>query len=204
MKKIFSVLLITVFFTTSLFSQVLNNSQIINPNHWIYQDIYTLSHELCITNFSSDTPVSAGELKLYFSQFDRDKLSDSGKIVYDRAEDFLYSDANLFNSKDFQANFGIKLAPELNYKTNENIPWNYHYYYKDNPITASLNTGIADYFSAGTEIFFGKNYKESAKHNSYTNIPLNYDQIEYLFPRFAYGSIGIVREGWGADLMAGK
>ena len=203
MKKILCMLL-TGLFCAALFSQVLNNSQIIESGHWIYKDFELLSSETCTGNFTSNTPVTVGELKLHFKEYDRETLSEAGKIIYDRAQGFLYTPKNLFPGKAFQAEVGIDFAPEVYYKSNEQIDWSFNYYYKDNPLNMDLGVGISDYFSMGGRYFLGKNWKYSHEPDNLTNLPLDFDQYEFLFPRFAYSSLGYTAEKWGINLNTGK
>ena len=203
MKKII-FLIVFIFISSSAFSQVINDSQIINGKHWIYDSFNTLSIESGIPVFTSNTPLTAGALRLHFQDFDRENLSASGKKVYDKAEEFLFTDKNLFPSKSFKTNLELKLAPELCYKSNENIDWTYNYYYKDNPISLDIDLGVSDYFSMGGAFFLGKNYLSSNEAKNFTNLPLNYDQFEFLFPRFTYGSIGGSFNEWGFDFSVGK
>lgn len=204
MKK-FKLFIVVFFFLPFIcYSQVLNDSQIIDGRHWIYDYFNTLSLELKHSNFTTNTPVTAGELKLYFKGFDRDKLSESGKRVYDSAEQFLFSQKNLFPGKNFQTGIGIKAAPELCYKSNEQIDWDCNYYHYDNPISMQLDVGIANYFSMGGNYFFGKNYQYSNDPDNFTNIPLSFYEIEFIFPRFTYGSLGAVFDKWGFNLNIGK
>ncbi len=203
MKKLFC-LLIFLFISSALFSQVVNDSQLIESGHWIYKDLQVLSNESCLGNFSSNTPVTVGQLKMHFREYDRESLSDSGKIVYDRAESFLFSQKNLFPAKAFQTGLGFLIAPEFCYKSNEEIEWSYNYFYKNNPINMDLEFGIAQYFCAGANFFLGKNYKFSNDPKNFTNIPLGFDQYEFMFPRFAFGSIGYAAQDWGLNLNVGK
>ncbi len=204
MKKI-TLLLAAVFCITAYCnSQVINNSQIIQSSHWIYDCFNTLSLESKHANFTANTPVTAGELKLYFKGYDREKLSENGKALYDKAEKFLYTQKNLFPGKIFQTGVGIKIAPELNYKSNESIDWTYNYYRYNNPLSMQLDVGLADYFSMGGDFFFGKNYKYSNAPGNFTNFPISFDEIEFVFPRFTYGSIGAVFNDWGVNLNIGK
>ena len=188
----------------ALFSQVLNDSQIIESGHWIYKDLNILSSETTISNFSSNTPITVGQLKMHFREYDRDSLSDAGKTVYDKVENFLFTQKNLFPGKIFQAGVGFLIAPELCYKSNDQIDWTYNYYYKNNPLNMELGVGIADYFSIGGNYFLGKSYRYSNDPKNFTNIPLGFDQYEFMFPRFAYGSLGYNGENWGVNLNIGK
>ena len=67
-----------------------------------------------------------------------------------------------------------------------------------------MDAGVSDYFAMGMDLFFGKNYRESNNIKNFTNIPFNYHQIEFVFPRFTYGSVGAVFDNWGINLTAGK
>lgn len=203
MKK--TCLLLLIFLLNfSIFAQVTSDAELINSDHWIYDDFITLSLETNTGNFSVNTPVSAGELKLYFKDYDREKLSDSGKVVYDRVQAYLFTKRNLFPTKFFNTGIGLKVAPELCYKSNPQIDWTYNYFYKENPLNADLRLGISDYFSLGGDFFFGKNYKYSNMPNNFTNIPLGGDQYEFVFPRFAYGSAGATFNKWGFNINVGK
>ena len=81
MKKTFCLLL-TLFFTAAVFSQVLNNSQIIESGQWIYKTFENLSAETTIGNFTSNTPVTVGQLRMHFKEYDREALSEAGKSEY--------------------------------------------------------------------------------------------------------------------------
>jgi len=203
MKKIILILVLTLF-SVAGFSQVLNNSQIINGNHWIYDSFNSLSLESGISNFTSNRPVTVGQLKMHFKEYDRESLSDGAKAIYDRAEEFLFTQKNLFPSKFFQAGFGLTLAPELCYKSNENIDWTYNYYYKNNPFSADIDVGVSDYFSMGGNYFLGKNWYYSHQSDNLTNIPLGFDQYEFMFPRFAYSSFAYSTDNWGININTGK
>ncbi len=204
MKKIFCCIAFLLLTFIAAFSQVLNDMQIINGKHWIYEDFKTLSGELCLGTFATNTPITVGELRLYFKQFDREQLSESGKIVYDRDLEFLQASSSLFKDKPYRASFGLKLAPELWLNSNEQIERTFDYYYKDNPVNLIADAGIGNNFALGMQLFAGKNYRESNNIKSFTNIPLNYSQLEFTYPRFTYGSVGLVYNDWGLNLTAGK
>lgn len=204
MKKIKCVILAIIFTTGILTAQVLNDMQVIDGRHWIYDDFEILSGELCLSTFATNTPITAGELALYFKQFNRDELSDAGKIIYDRDLEFLQTKSSLFKDKPYKASFGLKLAPELWLNSNEQIDRTFDYYYKDNPVSILMNAGIADNFAIGMNLFAGKNFRESNNIKSFTNIPFDYSQLEFTFPRFTYGATGFVSENWGINLTAGK
>ena len=77
---------------------------------------------------------------------------------------------------------GLRIAPELCYKSNPQIDWTYNYFYKNNSLSSDVRLSISEYFSLGGDFFFGKNYKYSNKPDNLTNIPLGGDQYEFCFP----------------------
>lgn len=204
MKKRISLILI-FFISINLFSQVINDSQIIQGTHWVYEALDTLSLEQKTLTFAVNSPVNVGELKFYLNKFNKDTLSDNGKLLYDEIENFLYSDSNFLKTEGIKLDLNLLINPEFVYKSNEDINWSYNYYYKDNCLTLPLNTGISNYFSMGGNFFLGKNFVSSQKYNNFTNIPLDFDQIEFLWPRFAYGSLAYISDNeWGINFSINR
>ncbi len=204
MKKPAVFVLSLLLFTSFLHSQVVNDTQIIEGSHWIYDAFNTLSLETANAVFTENSPLSAGELKLYLKQYDKDSLSQAGQQIYEKIENYLYTQKNFFKDKAYEAALGLKLAPELMYKSNGQIPWTYNYYYKSFPITVDVDTGFSNYISAGGDFFIGKNYKSSNLKDNFTNIPTGFEQIEFLFPKFCYGSAGMAFDNWGFNINTGK
>lgn len=186
------------------FSQVINDTQIIKSGHWIYDAMCSLAMEDEIMGFTQNTPISVGELRYYFSDINRQKLSEAGKILYDSVEDFLFNEKNLLNKDDFKVSANIIVSPELYYKSNDDIDWSFNYFYKNNPVALPFDIGFSDFYSFGAEFFLGKNYDASNSNNNFTNIPYDFDQFEFNFPRFAYGNLGYSNEKWGINATLGN
>lgn len=204
MKKLSIFLCSLLLFSPLLHSQIINDTQIVEGGHWIYEAFNTLSIESGKGVFTENAPLCAGELKVYLKQYDKDCLSEAGKKIYDKIENYLYTKKNFFEGKDYEVSLGLKLAPELMYKSNKEIPWTYNYFYKNFPITVDVDTGFSDYISAGGDFFIGKNYKSSNLSHNFTNLPTGLDQFEFMFPRFTYGSAGVNFENWGFNINTGK
>ena len=209
MKKIFKLhlLIILLFlFAQSLWSQVLNDTQIIHSDQWIYDSLYKLGKETKTLGFYENTMLSVGEIKFYFENIDKDELSEAGKSIYDRIEAFLYSDSNLIPDIPFMEDDSFKLEtnlivnPELYYKSNDQIPWSFRYCYVDNFITLPVVLGISDYFTIGTYPFFGKSNIGQQDSKNISNVPYKEDDIEFNFIKFSYGSTGLYFDNWGINL----
>lgn len=213
MKKVFSFLLLILVFT-NLNAQVVNDGQLLKSDFWIYQDLETLSLESKEVLFWDTTPVSVGEIKFYLKQLDYEKLSQNGKDLYNKVYDYLYTTSyigkkNLQSQgieKDSATRFsvGIDFNPEVYFRTNKDIQSSVQYYYENWPLSAPIKFGVSDYVCLELDFFLGKNYYSSTSTDSFTNIPLSGGDIEYEFPRFAYGSFGKTYEDWGYNFTIGK
>ena len=209
--------LITFFLLISLIfgisAQVVNDSQILKENHWIYDYFEIISLEDKFTSLDTK-PISVGELKVYLKQIDFDKLSENGKNLYNKIHDFLYTTSyigkqKLLNNgieKDSSSRIalGLKINPELYFSSNKEINFNDAYYYKDWPITLPIIFGISDYVTLELDAFLGKHYYSSQSTDSITNIPLKANEMEYEFPKNAYGSFGKHFDDWGFSITVGK
>lgn len=206
MKKPIIIFTFLFVLLSNSYSQVINNSQIINPDHWIYDSLYKLGKEQKVLGFYDNTLLSVGEIKFYFKQIEYDTLSSSGKKVYERIYDFLNTDLNILPKISFIDDDAFKLgtnlivAPELYYKSNPEIDWTFNYFYKNNPLTLPLIFGISDYITIESDLFFGKSHKGSADSNNISNIPYKEDDLEFLFLNFSYGSTGLYFDNWGINL----
>ena len=88
MKKIISLLTALVILSAASFAQVYSGRQAIPAGHWIYDSLYYLNLEQKKTSTLDNAPLTVDELYLNFEQIDKEKLSDSGKAVYEKAEGF--------------------------------------------------------------------------------------------------------------------
>ena len=208
MKKSCKLKILFLFFTTficPLWSQILNDTQIIHSDHWIYDSLYKLGKETKTLGFYENTMLSAGEIKFYFEKIDRESLSPSGKAIYDQVEAFLYSDSNLIPAIPFMDDNAFKLeanllvTPELYYKSNEDIPWSFRYCFKDHFLTMPVIFGISDYATIGTYPFITASNKGASDPKNYSNFPYH-DDFEFNFIQFSFGSTGLQFDNWGVNL----
>ena len=188
----------------SLYAQPVNSSQVIPPEHWIYDSLKTLGMEQKTVCFNENSMMTVSELRFYFEQLDADSLSPSGQRLYEEAENFLYETDSLIDLTPFRFDIGFKLNGEGYYKTSDDIPWSFRYNYKDNLATFPVKVAFSDYVAIQTDPFIGKSHYGSSKNDNYTNFPYRDGDVEFLFPRFAYGSTAGAFNGWGANIHIGK
>ena len=189
---------------TGLYAQPVNSSQVIPPQHWIYESLKTLGMETKTVCFNENSMMTVSELRFYFEQLDPETLSPSGQSLYEEAENFLYENDSLVDLTPFRFDIGVNLNAEGYYKTSDDIPWSFRYNYKDNLATFPVIAGFSDYFTLQTDPFIGKSHYGSSRNDNYTNLPYRDGDVEFLFPRFAYGSLAGAFNGWGVNIHIGK
>lgn len=203
-KRNLVILIFMLFIRLSIFSASGNSTQIIQSGHWIYDAMEILSTDSKRSYFLTNQPLTVGELKFYLNDISWESLSDSGKILYDKVFSFLTRHDDFFPDYEMRVFANLRVNPEFYWKTNSDIPWSFSYNYKDFAITLPILLGFSDYFTIESDLFLGKNYVAASEPYNFTNIPLGGNQIEFLMPRFAYGSTGVVFEKWGVSLHVGK
>lgn len=212
-KKIISLFL-SLFLSLNVFAYDTNDTQFVKQGNWIYDALYILQNECKITSFIETTPISVGELKFYLNQIKYEKLSDNSKILYDKINSYLYTQSAIMKLDDFVLDFNLKLNPEFYFKRNTNnnlgednyIDWTFDYYYKDNIFTVPVFLGFSNYVTIESDMSYGKNFGASQDPYAFTNFPINdkMTQMEFLWPRYAYGSTGFFGENWGCTFAIGK
>ncbi len=211
MKKIIlvSLLFFTVFFTC--FPKTVNDSQIIPSDSSIYADFLELQMQNKLLVFTQNTPLSVGELKFYLNQFDYDNMNAYSQSIYERLYEELYEREDITTIPDFELAVHPVINLEGYYKSNDDIPWSFNYYFKDNFISLPLDMGYGNNFAMGANLFLGKSYIAAARNDNYWNVPVDfsniadsYKSIEFYFPTFAYAGFGKYNENWGYNLFISK
>lgn len=203
MKKIIVSILISLL-TLSLFAKSGNSTQVIKSGHWVYNVLESLCMEAKTEAFFETQPMTIGEMKFYFSRIPYEKLSESGKLLYEKVKAFLNKNEDFFPEQELRLFGNIKANPEFYYKSNTDINWSFDYYIKDFFLTIPVIFGFSDYITIEPDFIIAKNQPSMAKPYNFTNITYGGDQFEFNFPRFAYGAAGHAFEKWGVDFIIGK
>jgi hypothetical protein len=190
MKKLIVSLTVLFLVALSASAGALSSQELKPAGWWGYDALVQLSAEDGKVLFFDNAPVSVAEIKSYLNQIDYDSLSDSGKKLYDRLLDEFKQPGIAFKSDAVSISGGLQLNPELYYKSNKNIDWTFNYYYKDNVLTVPISIDVFDSFFIETDLFLGKAYWAVKQPDNFTNVPLGYNDFEFLFPKNAYFSTG--------------
>ncbi|MCM1321141.1 MAG: hypothetical protein NC041_04880 [Bacteroides sp.] len=170
----------------------LSFQKLVPAGHWIYDSLMYLALEQGEVSFVQNAPLSVAELKAYLMGIDYEKLTDSGKAQYERVSSYFRKTDGIFlRSSVISLGMSVSVTPELYFKTNDDIDWSFNYFYKDNVISAPVFLNVADVLCIESDVFFGKNYWAVSDAKNHCNIPLAFDQMEFLWPRTAYLSTGL-------------
>lgn len=122
-----------------VFADVYSSKQMIQAGHWVYDAMEKLALENARCSLIENAPLSVGELRIHFAKYDYEKLSASGKKLYEEVYNFLYKDAKKFKFSGAFMAFNVFAEPEFLFKSNDNLDWSYgtdytgkvpHKYYK--------------------------------------------------------------------------
>lgn len=200
---LFNFILILV--NSSIFAMGKQSSQLIKAGHWLYDDLTLLSTESGITFILDVQPMSIGEINFFFNQLDYDKLSNSGKEVYNRVQKFLGKKDDFVVAEEFRFFLNGKLNPEFFYKTNKNIDWSFSpYYIKDNGITMPVIIGFSDFFTFQSDFFYGKSQIVVPQPDNFTNLAILPKHSNFNYPDFSYFSFSKTFNKWGVSSHIGK
>ncbi|MBQ0165998.1 MAG: hypothetical protein KBT02_02675 [Treponema sp.] len=202
-KKIISVLML--FISCSILNaQVINDSQMIPSNHWIYTYFNRLEMETGKSLFTDNTPISVAEARINLSKINKENLSMSGLELYKNIEDFLSTKKSLYTDGTFSADTGLDITVEGYQKTNDDIPWDFDYNYNGSLVTVPLRFAFEDSITLENHLFLEKNWFASQNSENFSNIPFKLNDIRFQFPDFAYGSYVLVFNDWGISFHIGK
>ena len=205
-KKLLStliILLISSFFAAQ--SQVLNDAQLLKPGNWVYEAMQDLSTESRKAIFLDTQPISVGELKFYLSKINYESLSESGKALYSKVENYLYTSNSILYPNDSATKLyvNVKLTPEYYLRTNKEVPSTAGKYFESYPLEIPMMFGFSENVAFQLDYFYGKNRDGYLSLDTFTNIPLS-EGNDFEYPRWAYGNVGNNFSNWGFSASFGK
>ncbi len=226
-RKLFAgIFSLSLFCFSNLYSETYSKSQLIPSDHWIYDALFTLYSENGKCSIADMAPLSVNEISLYFSDIDYEKLSFSGRILYDKVSDFLSEKKFTFDFEPVSVGFNVMLYPELMYKSNDDIDWSFATDYTNlsgeengygaassfsgnaftKPfITLPIYIDFADLFIIETDASISKNFWGFSRDSNFTNIFWSGDDFEFAWPLSANASAGyLFKNGLGVNLNVAR
>lgn len=255
LKQVLLALMVTIFLSSFSDAETYGTQQLIPAGHWVYDSLFVLNNETKRTSFAANAPLSVGEIKMYLELIPYEKLSDSGKILYNELSEYLEAESFKINMGPVYFGFNVDLYPNVLNKTNSNIDWSFatDYTGKQNSVTeynilkkedyrtdtkvqwgedrseiehsekgyaASSNflsataskpvitlplyLGWSDYFLIQTDPCFAKSIWGMSEDNNFCNLVYLSADMDFLWPRNAYGSAGYTSKKWGVNVNFGR
>lgn len=210
-RKIPKFFLSLFFISASAFAwaEVYSENQLIPAEHWIYDALYTLYNENASALIMDTAPLSVYEIKQSLNYVDYERLSDSGKLLYDRVEDYLFDKRSVFNMEPVHLGFNIQFHPSFMWKSNPDTEWSFatdycgdnsndaasDYYgdtYTDPFLRLPLYLDFADLIVIDMQASIGKKFRAMKGDYNFTNIILDGADYDIGWPVNANASTGYV------------
>lgn len=189
MKKFF-VFLASLIILTNAFANVRGDQEFVPAGHWVYDDLTAIMLESGITHFYDNTPLTVQQIKIMLLEIDYENLSDAGKTAFDSIEKY-FSESNWgFGSDAFNIGVELTSAVEGQYKTNDDIEWNFGRRDRSALIEADIGLNLSKYVFMGCDIPVGISKSGREKNDTYCNVPYNMNLVDINFPHKAYFSAG--------------
>lgn len=223
MKKFISLLAGLMVLSELSFAQVYSGRQAIPAGHWIYNALYHLNLEEKKSSTLDNAPLTVDELYLNFEQIDKEKLSESGKSIYEKVENFFERKSFLFDFNGAKFTTNLILKPTGVVRTNPDVDWTYASSYTDDSDDYVTTSAMGTVYTEPVAVFpFILDFEElfyidvqpyagagpfwSLTSDFYAvNIPTGKNGAEFfMWPLNANASFGKVFNGWGAELNVGR
>ena len=199
---------VSLLFVLNLSAQHFSESQFIKSNDKIYDSLKEQFAESEVLGFTQATPLSVSEMKFYFNQIEKDKLSSYGASLYDDIYTQLYTQNDFMKMLKVDTAFRFYLNPKINLelftKSNELIPYSFNYFMEDFPLTLPILIGFDDFVTIETDLFIGKNSESIKRNPSFTNVLYEFNDFEFFFPKYAYGGFAKQFDNWGISFQIGR
>ena len=131
-KKIILLFSCALFLHISLFSQIYTKQQVFQADHWVYQALKTIALADSYMVFYDTAPISAAEIKFHMSNIDYDALDDNSRILYDRLNEYLNTNAFSLDFAPVKVGINLQVNPTLHYKSNKQMEWDFASTYAGN------------------------------------------------------------------------
>ena len=214
-KRIAASAFICIFMSFSALAESYGSKQLIPAGHWIYDALFRLYTESATVFIADSAPLSVEAIRMHLDFLDYDSLSYSGKILYEKVNDYLNEKKPYIDWTPLQIGFNLKIHPTLMFKTNSDINWSFasdygsqNYSYEKNEYEIIPNTA-----SNPTAPYTTNIKKTETKKNEYINesfykgdtvapflsLPIYLNFADAVFietePRFAKSAYGMSKDG---------
>ena len=173
---------------------------IIPSNHWVYDAVYFLMLESGTLPVSYDTPMSAGELEMYFQDIIVSNLHKDRMELYYKVENWFNALKKTKGNLPFNFSFQPSLNPALFYRNvNDKISYPEFDYTDITPVVnIPISLQISSYAYLHCDLSIMQKLKFAHSPKRYTNIPYKAgaeEEMDPTYSRFSHMSIGVPIKG---------
>jgi hypothetical protein len=169
-------------------------SELIPSGHWVYDAISLVALDSGVTTLAVNAPISCAEFRTHLLDIDYERLSGSGKALYNKVLRWLDDRSPLMTSGFATADVKPELSLSGKYVQNEDARFSFDRqldYNETAPlISLPLLLGFSPYVSAFADFSVGEGYWASTLDSSSTNIPSSASSFDLNVPSTAYVSTG--------------
>jgi hypothetical protein len=140
-------------------------------------------------------PYSDAELRSALGRIDPDKLSDSGRIKYDRIREALRPDPG-YTSGELAAKAKLDAALDANWRSDDEIPWVLGYQRRPSFLAFSAEAWAGSWAYGYSEADLKRDYRavndplSSIQYSNFTSLPIDFIDTDGSFPFRAFGAAG--------------
>ena len=168
-----------------------NEKELIQPDSWVYDSLSALAIENGRVDFSDDAPLTVGQIRILLKGYDYDLLSENSKRLYDGIIAYFDEQNISFNVGIFSLGIAMETNLEGYYKANNDLPWIYDRYDRQEFLLLPATFDIGDYLTMQTNLSFAQSKGWMSHYDNYTNVPLPIQSFDVNFPSYGYISTGI-------------
>ena len=133
-----------------------NEKELIQPGSWVYDSLTAIAIESGRVDFSDDAPLTVGQIRILLKGYDYDSLNENSKKSYDKIISY-FDECNIsFNAGVFSLGIALETNLEGYYKGNNDLPWIYNRYDRQEFLLVPATFDIGDYLTMQTNLSFAQ------------------------------------------------
>lgn len=203
MKKFFSIIIFSLM-SLDFFASSRGEQELIKAGHWVYDSLAAVCTESNSVYCYDEAPLTVQQIKMILDRIDYESLSSAGKKNYDSIISYFNEKKWTFGSEDFNVGFSLRVIPEAQYKTNEDVQWVYDRKQRSPFVDSSIDFKCHEYFFGSTDIIVAQSQSARLKNDNYVNVPYSMETVDINFPHNAYLSAGFMfNETSGINMRLG-
>lgn len=189
--KIGRALFFSAIFSSQVFCAVRRGQDLVESGHWVYDALAQIEIDVGRWNFIDEAPLSIQTIQGIVDDVPYERLSEAGKMQYDRIREFLEEFDFSLDAGIFSIGVEPKVNLELYAKTEDDLAWLYGNHERQRMIDLPMKVTLGDYLSVYMGFALGqrRRFLENENHN-YVNHFFTEDAFDPNLTHSTYLSAG--------------